>query len=296
MGNRYPGKIEVAGEQRRRVDVVIPVYNAFDSLNECISSVLEYTDLQFHNLVIVDDKSSDVRVRDFLKRLSPDGRNVNIVYNDQNLGFVKTVNRGMQMSNENDVILLNSDTVVTKGWLEKLQRAAYSKNDVATATPFSNNATICSIPRFENNEVPSNFDIQSFGEFIGNIALRYYPELPTAVGFCMYIKREALRNVGFFDEGNFGRGYGEENDFCMRVVKKGYVNILDDATFVYHKGGESFTMAEKLINEQKAPALVDAIHPEYLPMVYEFIRENPLKPIHDYIQLRLRLLRSDDGC
>lgn len=188
---------------------------------------------------------------------------------------------------------MNSDTIVNRNWLDKLQRAAYSSPDVATVTPFSNNATICSIPNFlENNQIPANFEIQSFGEFIENVSLRYYPEIPTAIGFCMYIKRTVIQQVGFFDEKNFGKGYGEENDFCMRAIRMGYKNILDDSTFIYHKGGESFSMSEKIKLEQKGVDIVDAIHPEYLPLVYKFINENPLRPIHDYINLRLSLIKT----
>ncbi len=297
LGSCFPRKLEALNEQRRVVDIVVPVYNAVDSLNECLDSVLRHTDLKFNNLTIIDDNSSDARVKDLLKQISQNDKKINVLYNHDNVGFVKTVNKGMQMSNTNDVIILNSDTIVTRGWVEKLQRAAYSRNDVATATPFSNNATICSIPRFlENNSVPSPFDIQSFGEFIEDIALMYYPEIPTGVGFCMYIKRHALQDIGFFDETRFGKGYGEENDFCMKALKRGYKHVLDDATFIYHKGGESFTLHEKLNSEQQAVSLLDTIHPEYLPMIYRFLKENPLKPIHNYINLRLELLRHKSRC
>ncbi len=277
--------------ERRPVDIILPVYNSVDLLKGCLESVAACTDLTFDNLIIVDDGSTDERVKEVLGGLDGNGRNVTVLVNDENIGFVRSVNRGMRMSESNDVIILNSDTIVTENWVDKLQRAAYSMPDVATVTPFSNNATICSIPRFlENNQIPEGFDIRSFGRFIEDISLRYYPEIPTGIGFCMYIRRSVLQEVGLFDEEVFGRGYGEENDFCMRAMKRGYRNILDDTTFIYHKGGESFSVPEKTRLEQKGVEIVDSIHPEYLPMVYRFINENPLKPIHDYINLRLNLL------
>lgn len=289
---RRPGVPAEIPLKREPVDIVVPVYNAHDDLKACITSVLENTDLGLHRLVVIDDKSTDPRVRDYLGTLGEaEGEGIRVLFNGENLGFVKTVNRAMRLS-DRDVVLLNSDTVVTSGWVEKLKRAASSNPRVATVTPFSNNATICSVPNFcEDNPLPEGFGIESFSEFIDRISLRYYPEIPTGVGFCMFIKRGVLEELDYFDEKAFDRGYGEENDFCMRALKKGYVHVLDDSTFVYHRGGASFTKGVKLTAEQKALNVIDTMHPEYLPLVDRFIRENPLSEIHSYINLRLSLWR-----
>ncbi len=276
---------------KKPVDIVIPVYNAYDDAKECIKSVFNNTDLNLHRLIILDDKSTDPRVRSYLESLRNEGNNVVVLFNEENIGFAKTANNGMRFSN-NDVILLNSDTLVTKGWVEKLKRAVYSGPRVATATPFSNNATICSIPHFcQNNLLPQGFDLDSFADFIAKISLRYYPAIPTSVGFCMYIKRDVLNVVGYFDELAFDKGYGEENDFCMKAMKKGYTHVLDDATYIYHKGGASFTTEVKIVKEQEALNIMDRMHSEYLPIVNKFIYENPLKNLHDYISLRIDLER-----
>src|SRR5437764_3575499 len=118
-----------------------------------------------------------------------------------------------------DVVLLNSDTIVTARWLEKLIDAAYSNGDVGTVTPLSNNATLCSVPQaFEENLVPSGFDVASFAKHVGDVSARSYPRIPTGVGFCLYIKRALLDDIGLFDAQRFAGGYGEENDFCMRAL------------------------------------------------------------------------------
>ena len=156
------------------------------------------------------------------------------------MGFVKTINKGMKLSPE-DVIILNSDTVVTKNWVEKLQRAAYAKPRVATATPLSNYMTINGIPSpFQYNPVPGGMDINTFAAFLEGVSLRYYPEIPAGVGFCMYIKLDVLQQFNYFDETKFEKGYAEETDFCMRTLKKGFVHVIDDATYIYHVGGVSF--------------------------------------------------------
>lgn len=279
---------------KKPVDIAIPVYNAYDDLKECIKSVFNNTDLNLHRLIIIDDKSTDPRVRSYLESLRDEvkSNNISILFNEKNLGFAKSANRGMKFS-DRDAILLNSDTIVTTDWVEKLRRSAYSDPLVATATPFSNNATICSIPHFcQNNSLPHGFDLDSFADFIEKISLRYYPAIPTSVGFCMYIKRDVLNVVGYFDELAFDKGYGEENDFCMKAMKKGYMHVLDDATYIYHKGGASFTTEVKVVKEQEALNIMDRMHPEYLPIVNKFIHENPLKNIHDYISLRIDLERK----
>jgi len=275
----------------KSVDIIVPVHNACEDVQECIKSVLRNTDLHFHRLIIIDDKSTDARIQNYLETLKAtvNGLNVEVILNEENIGFTRTANKGLKFSDK-DVILLNSDTIVAKKWVERLKTAAYSSPGIATVTPFSNNATICSIPHFcENNPLPSKFDLDSFAEFISRISLRYYPKIPTGVGFCMYIKRNVLDEVGYFDETSFEKGYGEENDFCMRALKKGYVHVLDDATFIYHKGGASFTREVKTAKEQKALQILEKLHPEYLPIVNRFILENPLREIHHYIQLRIHL-------
>src|SRR5262249_12059344 len=107
-------------------------------------------------------------------------------------GFVASANRGMAAS-ERHLVPLNSHTQVTAGWLDKLQRAAYSAPEIATVTPFSNSATICSLPRFlESNALPAGWDVAAFGRLVEERSRRVYPRLPTGVGVCLYIKRQAL--------------------------------------------------------------------------------------------------------
>ena len=158
-----------------------------------------------------------------------------------------------------DVVLLNSDTEVTAGWLGKLQAAAYSSPAVATVTPFSNNATLVSLPRsFEVNAIPTGHDVDSFAALVERASRREYPRIPTGVGLCLYIKRKALDALGLFDEGRFGLGYGEENDFCLRALAAGYVHVLDDATFIFHAGQrELWRVAPEAGTRGRAPSFQD---------------------------------------
>lgn len=237
-----------------KCDVIIPVYNAFEVLKDCVKSVIENTDLKRNSLVLINDKSTDERISPYLESLKSEYPDINLFVkeNEENLGFVKTVNRGMKES-ENDVLLLNSDTVVPENWLEKINRCAYLSDKTASVTPLSNNATLTSVPEpLKRNEIPTDIGINEYNALIEKYSYREYPVLPTAHGFCMYIRRDALTDIGYLDEESFGKGYGEENDFSYRAIKKGYKNLLCDDTLVYHLESKSFgNEREKIISEHE---------------------------------------------
>lgn len=278
---------------KKSVDIIIPVYNAYDDLMKCYESILKYTDLKHNTLILVNDKSPDENISKLLLNISNDakehGNRIAVIENEENMGFVKTVNVGMQYGT-NDVILLNSDTVVTKDWVEKLKIAAYSRKNIASVTPFSNNATICSLPKFlHDNPLPEGFSIDDFAKVVERISLIQYPEIPTAVGFCMYITRNSINKVGLFNYKDFGKGYGEENDFSMRAYKSGFSNILCDNLFIYHKGGQSFSKEVKSQREIDSVKTMTRIHPEYMVLVQKFVDENPLVYYHETIAETIRL-------
>ncbi|MGN0145266.1 MAG: glycosyltransferase [Clostridium sp.] len=274
------------------VDIIIPIYNAYEYTVECINSVLKYTSKEDYNLILINDKSTDTKVKEYLDKLKNKNiSNIFVYHNEENLGFVGTVNRGMSYS-DNDIVLLNSDTEVTRGWLNKIKRAAYSNEHIATVTPLTNSGTICSIPIFcKDNDIPSKFSIEEYADIIEKTSLRMYPSIPTAVGFCMYIKRKAIDEIGLFDADTFGKGYGEENDFCCRALEKGYTHVLCDDTFIYHKGSASFNENKKEFIENNLKILFNR-YPYYPKMVEEFIAKNPLKDIQDNVKLQIKL-RND---
>jgi GT2 family glycosyltransferase/glycosyltransferase involved in cell wall biosynthesis len=262
----------VLQSSQRSIDVIIPVYGAPEALAKCLASVAAHTDLARHQVQIVVDGPQDPEVESVLGRHS-----FSILRNEERLGFTRTANRGMRAS-KSDVVLLNSDTVVTAGWLEKLIEAAYASGDTGTVTPLSNDATLCSVPRgFERNLIPSGYDADSFGALVERVSARSYPAIPTGVGFCLYIRRALLDDIGYFDEEHFAGGYGEENDFCMRALARGWMNIADDATFVYHAGHQSFGSTRQPRQRAARRALARA-HPRYMATISAFMKADSLEP------------------
>lgn len=258
-----------------RPEVIVPVFNAAAVLADCLASLGRTLGAE-DRVLLIDDASTDPAVAGLLSAFAGQAPcAVRVERNPRNLGFVGTVNRGMALSGR-DVVLLNSDTVVTAGWLERLRRAAASDARVATVTPFSNHAEICSIPLFcRANPPPPDLEAMA-----ARVAARVpsYPELPTAVGFCMLVTRRALDRVGDFDAATFGRGYGEENDFCLRASGHGFRHLLCDDAYVLHRGGASFAPIGATPNGIALQRLL-ARYPGYNALVANFIERDPLAPI-----------------
>lgn len=232
--------------ERGAIVVVIPVYGSHDLFVECIRSVLAHTPTDVPVLVL-DDASPDERSAEFLVRLN--GRNalthtVYCVKHKENRGFVATANEAFERCDPADVIVLNSDCVVTEGWLEAM-RSASEDSLVATVSVFTNNGTILSLP--DRNRpapaLPQSLALDSVAGAIRDSSLRLRPRIPTAVGHCFLITRRALDLVGPFDE-TFSPGYGEEVDFSQRCVARGLQHVVADDAFIQHTGSASFSLAE----------------------------------------------------
>jgi GT2 family glycosyltransferase/glycosyltransferase involved in cell wall biosynthesis len=219
--------------------VVVPVFNAYDDVLECVDSLLASTP-EDTPILILDDASTDRRIADTLGPLSS-SRGFAYVVKPSNSGFVGTVNVAFEWCAPRDVVVVNSDVVVPPGWLERLRSAAYARSTIATATPLTNNGTILSVPH-RNKPTPHLIEGMTTAEIdacIRKASLLLRPIIPVAVGHCMYVKRSVLDRVGFFDEA-FSPGYGEEVDFSQRAVMAGFSHVAADDLFLYHKGSRSF--------------------------------------------------------
>ena len=259
------------------VDVIVPVYRGLADTQLCIESVRASRCATPWRLVILNDASPEPQLTAYLREVSGRDSRIVLLENEENLGFVGTVNRGMALSAEHDVLLLNSDTEVANDWLDRLRHAAYSDARVASVTPFSNNATICSYPRFcEPNDLPPGCDTASLDALFAATNRGLVVDVPTGVGFCMYIRRDCLDAIGLFDVKNFGKGYGEENDFCRRAAGAGWRNLHSLDTFVLHTGGVSFGDS-KSTREREAVEKLRRIHPSYDGVVHSFVAADPAR-------------------
>lgn len=265
------------------VTVVVPIHNAAAALTDCLAALLQHTPADV-SILLLDDASTDPAIAPLLAQAAVDPR-VRLLQQASNQGFVRTCNRAFAAT-QGDVLLLNSDAVVTPGWLPAMARAAHHRPDIASVTPWSNHAEICSVPGFcVANPVPANPTAWARAAQRAAAGQPGYPELPTAIGFCMWVNRHALARIGDFDAATFGRGYGEENDWCCRALGHGLRHVLCDDAYVVHLGGQSFgPLGEK--PGGTALARLSARYPHYTAAVATFIQADPLEP------LRARILQQ----
>lgn len=255
-------KIESAVDRVREqgITIIIPIYNAYEEVSRCISSILDEMK-PWYRVLLINDCSTDTRIESLLSTYSV-YENVQVINNPTNVGYVKSVNIGIQECTT-DVVLLNSDTEVTPKWLEKLTIAAYSDEKVMTVTPLSNAAGMFSAPKVNvNNELPGQSCLKDLARIVEKQSFHTFERVPTGNGFCMYVKRAAFDEIGVFDDETFGRGYCEENDFCMRLRAKGYENIVCDDTYIYHYHTASFQKEKQQILKRNKEILLSR-YPHY---------------------------------
>lgn len=256
---------------RNSVIVVIPVYDGHAHVVESVNAALEHTaaDVPF---CIINDASTDPQIRTFVEQLGQSGtleHELFYIEHDTNVGFVASCNEAFELFAPADVVLLNSDCVVSEGWLEAMRAAAASDSRVATVSVMANSATILSIP--ERNEptdgLPDGITLGEAAERVNQSSLRTRPEIPTAVGHCVLIRRSALELVGPFDL-IFSPGYSEEVDFSQRCLVAGLKHVLADDVYVLHHGGVSFGERSKQLQHDRDTIVADR-YPWFLEAVHQ---------------------------
>lgn len=214
-------------------DIVIPVWNQLEYTKECLSSLFKSTSFPFR-LIIVDN-ASDARTAQYLdsvKEKSPE--RVSLIRNNENLGFIKAVNQGIKRSMAPYVCLLNNDTQVAEGWLTEMVKVAEARDDIGIVNPNSN--TLGWKPKKRQSLEAVAQELKSYsGE---------YSRLPWASGFCMFIKRTVIQEVGLFDE-IYGMGTFEDADFSKRAQQAGFLSVCAKAAYVYHRERRSFIKFKK---------------------------------------------------
>ena len=264
------------------IDVIVPVHKGLAATRRCLDSVLAAEPTTPCETVVIDDATPEPEITRMLDGLAAANR-ITLLRNDMNLGFVRSVNRGMALHADRDVVLLNSDTEVAGDWLDRIRRCVYAHHDIGTATPFSNNATICSYPFYGwTGGVPGTLGLAALDRLFATTNAGKSVDLPTGVGSCLFIRRACLDRVGAFDAERFGRGYGEENDFCLRAVAAGWRNVLAGDVFVYHEGAVSFA-AERADRADSAQEALLKVHPDYMQRVRAFIAADSMKSLRESI-------------
>lgn len=272
-----------------RCRVVVAVHADRDRTLACLDSVLATLARRVEGpvveIMVVDDASPDPVLAAVLDDLATQGRIV-LRRHETNRGYPAAVNTALSDATGMDVVLLNSDTLVADGWLDEMLRAAYARADAGTVSPLSNDATILTWP---DPERPSPLaggmdDVRHFMAAALTANGGQGPEIPTGHGFCMLIRHDCLRHTGLFRPELYGRGYGEENDFCMRARLAGWRHYAAPGVFVGHAGGASFGLSRPAL-QQRNHWVLNRLFPGYDRLVQDHIAADPLAAARQRLSL-----------
>jgi GT2 family glycosyltransferase len=256
------------------VTVVVPVYGDLPSLTACLDSLLLNVDQQRHRVLLVNDCGPDAdRIEAAIQERIGGQPGFSYARNPRNLGFVGTCNRAaLELDGTgNDILLLNSDTVTTPGFLEELSAVLHSSESHGVVCPRSDNATIASIPYALRNPAVgrSRQRSEEVHEALRE-GLPRYGIVPVSMGFCFLIRRELITRFGLFDE-VFSPGYGEENDFCLRVAKHGFSSLIAHHAIVFHEGSRSFVGPKRSALRAAHEKIIVTRYPTYSDDVQRYI-------------------------
>ena len=278
------------------IDIVVPVFNALDDVMCCLESIKEKTDGFLINVLVVND-GSDAITTNWLRDFCLQDKIFTLIEHEKNRGYTFSVNTGLRASKAPYVITLNSDTIVTNGWLIGLMRCINSAPEVGIVGPLSNAASWQNVPflydsqgGFAVNELRTGLTVEDMAMFVMEASAKTYPRMPFVNGFCFMIKREVIDSIGYMDEENFPVGYGEENDYCIRAIDAGFELAIADDVYVYHAKSKSFGHERrKELSKNGTESLKRKHTPEkYLTRVNAVKKTEALDSIRSRIQQTLQ--------
>lgn len=221
----------------KKTSIIILNYNTPKYLQLCLDSIRKYTKPYTYEIIVVDNHSTDGKSLPYLKEQEIKFDDITCIYNDENLGFPKGCNQGIMMSAKgNDILLLNSDTIVMPRYLTQLQTALYHDEKIGATSCVTN---YCS--NFQ--KIPTSYtsipELEEFADKYNHLDPKKWVYRDKLVAFCLLIRREVVDKIGLLDE-IFTPGNFEDDDYSYRIRQAGYRLLLLKDTFIHHFGSGSF--------------------------------------------------------
>lgn len=228
------------------IDIIIPVHNAPNDVADCLSAIRRNPDPRQGRLILVDD-GSDAPAATLLQEAAK-AADVLLIRLEGNVGFTRAVMAGLEQSKSSYAVLLNSDAIITPGWLSAMADTMSSAPQVALVGPLSDNGyfqTVAERPEPIPERYPDTPEARRSVAMVNAFTRRKRPQMPMLSGFCLLIRREAVDAVGGLDAELFPHGYWEVQDLALRLLDAGYCHRVADDAFVFHLGGRSLPSARK---------------------------------------------------
>lgn len=221
--------------------IVILSYNTKDYLRHCIASIRRYTAPGSYEMIIIDNASTDGSAK-WLCEEQARSMDLRVVFNRENVGFPKGCNQGMAVAKGRDILLLNSDTIVTPRYLEQMRTALYADEHNGAVSCAANH--ISNFQQVETDGYTDLAGLERFAEGYNHTDPSKWERRTMLVGFCFLLRRSTYEQLGGFDE-TFSPGNFEDADYSMRLLQAGYHLIYAGDTFIHHFGSASFAKRNK---------------------------------------------------
>lgn len=219
-----------------KTSIIILSYNTYQLTKDCIESIRKFTPAGSYEIIVIDNASQDASVA-WLKRQ----KDIRLICNKENKGFPAGCNQGMEIAEAgNDILLLNSDTIVTPRWLENLQTALYSEAKVGAVSCVTNNCSNWQQVDASHISYKNYDELITFADRINHTNPAYWEVRSRLVGFCYLIKNAAYQKTGFLDE-IYTPGNYEDDDYSLKLIMAGYKLLMCRDTFIHHYGSASFS-------------------------------------------------------
>ncbi len=271
------------------VDIVIPVSGGAADFARCLRHLLSAQCTTPHEIVVVNDASTEPELVRQLAELKSSGR-VTVIEQPARHGHAAAVNRAFGLHRDRDVVVLHTDAEVANDWLDRL--AAHAAQGVGAIGTFTNSVGVATYPvPHAVNALPTGQSVASLDALFARANSGSSASVPTVDGPCLYFPRACLNTVGGFDAGPLGSDYGVEIDFCLRAGGAGYSNLLAGDVFVGHAGHGSFGVPEAEVLAKRADEALARLYPGYRALCADVDKRDPGRPFARRVDL-LRLAES----
>ncbi|ERN42345.1 putative glycosyltransferase [Rubidibacter lacunae KORDI 51-2] len=280
-----------SSRREEKVDIIVCIHNALADVRLCLNAIVRETKPPYQ-LYLVNDGSGE-ETSCYLREFTSQHPNITSIETEVAGGYTKAANRGLRASSAEYVVLLNSDTIVPSGWLERLLECLKSDPKIGIASPLSNAASWQSVPEiyaagggWAVNELPAGYSTSDMADVVSSVSQKRYPRVPFLNGFCLCLKRAVIDEIGYLDEASFPKGYGEENDYCLRATDAGFDLAIADSAYIFHAKSKSYGDKRRAELAKAGSRSLEAKHgKERIASQVELMRNHPLL---EEMRLRVR--------
>ena len=263
-----------------KCDIIIPIYNSPEWVKMCVYALYKNTPDEYIGKVILMNDNSDELTCNCIRNLEKKYPKIEVYKNENNLGFIKNVNRGMDKTTAEYILLLNTDCLVSKNTIPKLFDHMEKNKKIGLICPISSNAANLSY------DIPEHYSYMQVNDLFYENFKGMNFDACTVVGNCLMISRECMQKTGYLDE-IYGMGYGDETDYQFKAHEQGFEAKVAIDTYVYHKSEVSFGTSpekQKRLDHNRA-IFFERWGEQYNKKMQEYVKNDPIEYIKNNLKI-----------